>query len=256
MKWQLLLLSFVGFSLAAHHSLAQAPYTVRSQGASLLEAPQSGAKVLGTLGAGKKIFVLGDSAGGYFRVQTKSGRAMFINSSQLASGHQESDDVIEASEKPKPQATEKEKSGASDSSDQNMRLTYDLVVSAGNYDNQNYTEAQLGLNLFFLKWLAWRNAGFARFVAPENYYGYDTSARLQFEFGLGDLLGVTIFGGPGYRFATRFDNAPFAEGGLSLSLAGFTIGGGVKTIYYKFANENNANDTQYFITLAGGGSLF
>ena len=148
---------------------------------------------------------------------------------------------------------------SSESSDE-FRLTYDIGASLGNSSNRSYQELSLGVNAYFYEWLVWRNAGFARFIeGADNMYGLDTSAR--FVLNLGDSkMGLTAFAGPGYRFATSSgsipaDSAPFAEAGLVAKLGGLSIGGGAKTVFNGMVRSGAPNDTQYFLILAGGGSM-
>ncbi len=128
--------------------------------------------------------------------------------------------------------------------------TYDLGLSVGNSGSRNYSELDVGLNYFFKNWFAWRNAVFARFINPENIYGLDTSGRFFHYF-----PSATIFGGPGYRFASLGDNVPFLEGGAVLHLGGFSIGGGAKTFLTNVIRKGAAADTLYFIILSGSGTL-
>lgn len=136
-----------------------------------------------------------------------------------------------------------------------FRITYDLGASTGSYSNKTYTEINLGVNLYVYPFLAWRNAAFARFLSgANNVYGLDSSVRGILELG-GSGLGMTAFAGPGFRFVNEGRNVPFGEAGAVFKLGGLNIGGGVKTLFNKFADSALENDTQYFIILAGGGSL-
>lgn len=135
------------------------------------------------------------------------------------------------------------------------RITYDIGLSAGSVNNVSYTEANLGVNLYFLEYFAWRNAGFSRFITgQDNIYGLDTSLRGIFSAG-NSAGGFTAFAGPGWRFVTRGDSPPFAEAGVVVKLAGISLGGGVKSFYNSAIRSGAEDDTQYFIILSGGGSL-
>lgn len=136
-----------------------------------------------------------------------------------------------------------------------QRLTFDLGVSAGSFGDESYTEVQAGLNWFLKNWVAWRNAAFYRVIEGDDYYGLDTSARLFKYLTWGESSGATLFGGPGYRFASEGDHLPFAEAGLVLKLGGFSIGGGAKTFLPDLINSSQESDTQYFIILSGAGAL-
>ena len=145
-----------------------------------------------------------------------------------------------------------------DSSD--FRMTFDISGSLGNTSGRGYQEISLGLNAYFTDWFVWRNSGFSRFIeGTDNVYGLDTSARFVLNLGT-SALGLTAFAGPGYRFATTngsipADSAPFAEGGIVAKLGGVSIGGGVKTVFNSVVRSGTPEDTQYFLILAGGGSL-
>lgn len=150
--------------------------------------------------------------------------------------------------------------GRSAENSDEFHLTYDLSGSFGSTGGRGYQEISVGVNAFFYEWLAWRNSAFARFIeGTDNVYGLDTSAR--FILNLGDhKLGLTAFAGPGFRFAKSAgssiaDSAPFAEAGVVAKLGGIAIGGGVKSVYNGIVRSGAAQDTQYFLILAGGGSL-
>lgn len=135
------------------------------------------------------------------------------------------------------------------------RFTFDIGASTGKVGSETYTEANLGLNYYAESWLAWRNALFGRFqTAQQNVYGLDTSLRAIAEFG-DYQTGLTAFIGPGYRFASGIDSSPFAEEGLVFHLGGLSVGGGAKQVFNSLAHPNHVDDTQYFLILAGGGSL-
>ncbi len=136
------------------------------------------------------------------------------------------------------------------------RVTYDLGAAVGSYNNISYTEIGLGLNWFFNDYLVWRNALFSRFGSEiDSIYGLDSSVRGVLGAG-NSALGITVFAGPGYRFVSKGDNAPFLEGGLILKLAGFSLGGGAKALYYSNRAGGLPNqETIYFIILSGGGSF-
>lgn len=135
------------------------------------------------------------------------------------------------------------------------RITFDLGASTGSVNGYSYSELNLGVNAYMTDYFAWRNAGFARLQTGEkNIYGLDSSLRGIFDVS-GSLAGFTAFGGPGFRFVNEGDNVPFIEGGLVLRGAGLSIGGGAKTFFNSVIRSGAPNDTQYFLILAGGGSL-
>lgn len=148
------------------------------------------------------------------------------------------------------------------------RLTYDLSASAGTYNDASYTEITLGVNWFVQDWLNWRNSVFTRQGSGmDSVQGLDSGLRLQTSsrtddgtFGF-DAFGFDAFAGPGVRFASRSNNAVFGEAGLIFKVGGLRIGGGVKALNYVATREDQTgaalpkNDLQYFLILAGSGSL-
>lgn len=146
------------------------------------------------------------------------------------------------------------------------RITYDVSGSSGTYNSSPYTEFTLGLNWIFDDWLTWRNSAFTRnsSASTESYSGLDSSLRLSTEFGEPqDTFGVNAFIGPGVRLASKDNNAAFAEAGITFRIGGLRLGVGGKALAY-FANRDDGtgtntslpkNDTQFFVTISGGGTL-
>jgi hypothetical protein len=142
-------------------------------------------------------------------------------------------------------------------------FTYDLGASFGNYNNSSYTEITLGLNWYLREFLIWRNAVFTRFGSMiDSVTGLDSSVRFVFDTRTqGSGLGLTLFAGPGYRFANANNSAYFAEAGGVLHAGGLSLGGGVKNLYYtnpgvdKNGAELPKTDQIIFIILAGGGAF-
>lgn len=141
------------------------------------------------------------------------------------------------------------------------KVTYDLGASTGSTTTATgevtYTEANLGVNLFLGDYISWRNAGFSRFqTGVENVYGLDTSLRLHLTAGeKQSSASLTLFGGPGYRFVSKGDHVPFAEGGLVFRVGGLSLGGGAKVLANSMIHPGAKDETQYFLILAGGGTL-
>nr|BFD60576.1 hypothetical protein CKG001_26830 [Bdellovibrio sp. CKG001] len=143
------------------------------------------------------------------------------------------------------------------------RFSYDLSGASGTRDNESFTEIHLGLNYFVKDWLNWRNSVFTQFGTDINtVYGLDTAALFNYEFyNHSRTLGVEFFAGPGLRFASENSNAAFGKAGITFGLGGLRIGGGVQHFLYfegrtdKNDNTLNKDETQYFITLSGGGSF-
>lgn len=142
------------------------------------------------------------------------------------------------------------------------QLTYDLSAATGSYNNNSYTEINLGLNWSLQDWLTWRNAIFTRQGASmDSVQGLDSSARFSTSMVSEGGFGFDAFAGPGVRFATRDNNAIFGEAGLVFRLGGLRIGAGAKVLNYTTDRKDSSGsslsktDTQYFLILGGGGVL-
>lgn len=145
------------------------------------------------------------------------------------------------------------------------RVTYDISGSSGSYNGASYNEVTLGLNWIFKDWLTWRNSAFTRqsATATESYQGLDSSLRLSTSLGdPQDVLGLSAFIGPGVRFASKSNSAAFAEAGVTVRLGGLRIGLGAKALNYFSTRSDESTgtslpkaDTQYFVTISGGGTL-
>ena len=211
--------------------------------AAVYDAPD-GAKVEGlVLQKGKKLVTKEPLQKGFYQLSTKSGRPLFIRASDVkVLGGADINDLEEA----KPRDT----SGL-----YGLRISYDLGFSSGSSGNSSYSEGALGFNFFFARYFSLREAVFARFAAGvDNIYGLDSSVRGILHWQTSGF-GASAFAGPGFRFVNKGKDVPFAEAGLTLQLAGIQVGGGMKTFFTKWRDANASNDTQYFIILAGGGSL-
>lgn len=152
---------------------------------------------------------------------------------------------------------------AASTSSRSTTLSYDVSASTGSYNGFSYSEIHLGLNWGFNEYIVWRNSVFSRFGSYiETVNGLDSSLRFVFDTRTEDGgLGLALFGGPGYRFATAKNSAAFGEAGISLLFGGLRIGFGVKSFYYADPGQDSLGrnlpktDTNYFIILAGGGTL-
>jgi hypothetical protein len=140
-------------------------------------------------------------------------------------------------------------------------FVYDLGVSGGTYDNEDYTEVNLGLSWYAMEHLAWRNSVFGRFTTT-NIFGLDSSLRFVFNAPRDeDGFGLGAFAGPGYRFSDKENSGVFGEAGVLLKLAGFATGVGAKSIYYNSPGTNSdglerpRSDTIVFLILGFGGGF-
>jgi hypothetical protein len=142
-------------------------------------------------------------------------------------------------------------------------VTWDLGVASGKYQSSNapypditFTEGDVGLNWFFIDYVAWRNAVFVRFPTGEKTVeGIDSGLRLQSRIDFGARSGLNLFTGAGFRFENLGGNVPFGEIGLSVQVSGLTIGGGAKVFFEKLINASTPTYVQYFIILSGSGVL-
>lgn len=142
-------------------------------------------------------------------------------------------------------------------------MSYDLSGGVGSYNGNSYTEIDLGLNWYLKDWLNWRNSLFTQFGSSINTtYGLDTAAIFGTGFYTsGGGAGVELFAGPGLRFANEDASGYFGKAGLIFAIGGLRIGGGAQvTKYYesrhdKYGYKMPDEEVQYFIILAGGGSL-
>ncbi len=213
---------------------------------------QIGTKPVMYLEKGRRVKVYYEKRNNFYRLVTKSNRPLFIRDIDVGEEGGIADDLYtgppEENQAPPPQQPGRITF---------PHFTYDLGVASGCANDECYTEANLGLNTFFNKHIAWRNAGFYRFVEPEDIYGLDTSGRLYGYFG-GEPPILTAFAGPGYRFSNDGNSAPFAEGGVIARLAGFTLGAGVKQIFLSAVaddGEEIEDETLVFIILSGSGAF-
>lgn len=146
---------------------------------------------------------------------------------------------------------------------QDGSLSYDLRASSGSQNGLSYNEIHLGLNWSLNEWLTWRNALFTRNgTNVKTVNGLDSavlfSYRAQSDSG---KSGLHLYAGPGIRMASDKYSAGTFEGGVSVRLAGLNIGVGAKQLSY-FEGRSDIqggalpkSETQYFITLSGGGTL-
>jgi hypothetical protein len=230
-------LFFISATAKAYTIVVEAPT------AAIYDRPDGNA--IARVTAGKKFRATRTKQSGYIKLSTKSGRQMWMRESDVVTDPDEVENDLVTGDAEEEEPAEK----------QYAKLTWDLGASMGSSGGVNYTEANVGLNYFFLDWIAWRNAVFARFTTPENVYGLDTSLRAFANLGLTEKSSMTFFGGPGFRFITKGTNVPFLEGGVIAKLGSFNIGGGAKYFMLKSVDSSQTDETQYFLILSGGGSL-
>ncbi len=142
------------------------------------------------------------------------------------------------------------------------RWTYDIGLSTGSYNSRNYSELNLGLNWIFSEYILWRNSAFSRFGSGiDSVLGLDSSARFTLSAKGDSGLGFNFFLGPGYRFSNKENSAVLGETGLTLRVAGISVGAGYKALYYDNPGTNpdgtskSRTDSNIFLIFAGGGAF-
>lgn len=227
-------------------------YVVTAASAVIYNSPSEGARSTSTLARGRRVQSAGTEQNGFIPVMTRTGARAWIKASELTPELNSGTDVAEPPAQPAKRAApmRPQRARSAGGGFGLKKITYDLGISGGSTGSVNYTEANLGFNVYVADWLAWRNAIFGRFSSSTTIYGLDSSVR-----GILDLAILTAFAGPGWRIVNQGVSAPLVEAGAVVKLAGLSIGGGVKTILNSWAAPGLQNDTQYFIILAGGGSL-
>lgn len=142
-------------------------------------------------------------------------------------------------------------------------LSYDISGGSGSRNGNSYSEIHLGLNWYPAEWLNWRNSLFTQFGSAMNtIYGIDTAALFEYTaYTQSRGAGIELYAGPGLRFANENSNAVFGKVGLTFALGGLRLGASVQHNHYFSSRTDKENyslpkdETQYFITIAGGGSL-
>jgi len=141
--------------------------------------------------------------------------------------------------------------------------SYDLGGTSGTTNQTSYSELNLGLNWQFTDNFIWRNAFFHRSVVGESSVsGVDSSLRYTLGWSTdSNNLGLRIYAGPGYRFASENNAALLTEAGVGIKLFGLGLGFGVKSLFYQNPGTTStgvkraSNDVAYFVTISGSGSL-
>lgn len=228
---------------------------VISQNAPVYKGKERGKAVL-LLKQGKRIKVYTPAKNSYYQIKAKRGRRLFIAEKDISLDADLENDIEKIPRKSGSQFKYQSK------------FTYDFSFSTGNNKvlksgtvdeivDSTYSEFNLGLNYHYSSFLAWRNALFYRSQSEaDNFYGLDTSGRAGFAFGSG-AMGLSAFGGAGYRFVSEGDSAPFYEVGFVTRLLGMTFGLSYKEVLNKLVNDddNIENDQIFGISLAAKGAF-
>lgn len=238
----LLILTLIGWVSSAS---AQAKFDVVADKAVILEAPETGAKPLGYVRKGRSVRAL-ETSGDFVKVRLRSGAFGWVKTADLAAGEAELEGEAPAGEGTAGVARD----------DDFKRWRLQIGLSSGSSGGRSYTEANLGVGYYFLRWLEFHNSLFASLDRVRNAYGLDSSLRGVLNTDLAGLVHLHAFAGPGYRFASDSAyNAVFAEAGLITSVAGFSLGGGLRRFFYKVKDAAAQDETQYFIILSGAARL-
>lgn len=129
--------------------------------------------------------------------------------------------------------------------------TIDAGGSRGSKGDSEYNEYGVGGNLYFYRWLAWRNVAYMRNeYGGVKHYGFDTSERFSYEFG--NKSGFAVFGAPGFRWGGSAGNGPFVEGGASIRIGNVAIAGGARELFTSWTRTGASNETQIFVNLFAG----
>lgn len=205
--------------------------------------PQTQAKAVGKLPKGKVVEVVSESKGGFFRVRSKTGKELWIQEQDVSPLESVSEEILDPPTPGSPAAQ-----AASEGS--YPKFTFDLGGASGSRQGSNYTEIQLGTNLYFKKWIAWRNALFGQLATGfETTYGLDSSIRLFAHLIQNDSIALTLFGGPGYRVLNKGSGDGFVEAGFSSRIFFVSLGAGARSFV---TERNGSRETQYFLIFSGG----
>jgi hypothetical protein len=210
-----------------------------SEKAVIHSQPDENSDSKGFIRRGRKIRTFGEN-GDYLKIRLKNGETGYI----LKSDAEPREAEVEGAE-----GGEAGSRGEADF----KRWNIQIGASSGSSLGRSYTEANVGVGYYFYRWLEFYNAFFARLNSqPETLYGLDSSLRLVFKSGVGSVAHIHLFGGPGYRIATNSEiSTLFTEFGVIGTLAGFSLGGSLKTFYYQMRDGSRSNENQYSIILAG-----
>ena len=130
-------------------------------------------------------------------------------------------------------------------------LTWDFGLAFGNYGGNNYTEYNLGINLFFYPWLSIRNSGYYRAADDDNaIYGLDSSLRGHLNLKLTEAATFLSHAGGGYRFSNRGKSTPFLETSIGIRATRMIISGGIKYLLHSVVTDNANNEMIYLVTIS------
>ena len=137
------------------------------------------------------------------------------------------------------------------------RVTFDVGGSSNFSNGSSAYEAHLGVNVFLMRWLAWRNSPFYRSqsgVSAE--YGLDSSIDGHYSVKVAEGVEPNVMLGGGYRFINAGSlAAPFVEGALGAHVNGIGVSVGIKQIFHTVMDSTLTNETQYSVGFSGGLNL-
>lgn len=266
---QILLLIF--FAIATLSSRLWADVIIVSSPEAIVFSSANASQTTNTrLKKGRRLQTTGRITNGFYELKTKSGQGLWISKSDVVAENAGSDLVTPEhstpqkkspaknvkSQSPKQSRNQASQSQSNQPQELRPRLTYNLGASFGSVGGESYQEANLTLNYFLNSWLIWRNGIFYRIVSKaDDIYGLDSSIQGLWAAGLDSDTSIGMHAGPGVRLPNEGEAIPFVEAGLTLRLVGLRLGGGVKAFFNKVADNDAANDTQFFIVLSGSGSI-
>lgn len=138
------------------------------------------------------------------------------------------------------------------------QFSFDVGYSLGSSNGESYSEFNLGVNYAVNEFMAWRNSAFHRSFSNDQIdsrYGLDTSLQFTQALQIDEQNQFKLFGGPGWRFISEGKQPPFADAGIELSLYPIRFRAGAKVILNKVVDSAIDNETQYFISFSGSGTV-
>jgi hypothetical protein len=205
--------------------------------------PQLQSKAVGKLPKGKNVEVVSEAKDGFLKIRSKSGKELWVQEQDISPLESITEEILDPPTPGSPAAQ-------AAAENEYPKFTIDLGGAAGSRPGVSYTEVQLGTNIHFKSWIAWRNTVFGQLATGlETTYGLDSSIRLFGRLIQNQAVALTLFGGPGYRVLNKGTNDGFVEAGFSSRIFFLSLGAGARM----FATERNGTrETQYFLILSGG----
>jgi hypothetical protein len=198
----------------------------------------------------------GTQQDGFLKLQTRSGRSLWVASSDVEGGQGESGAEAEAEVANDLGITKEAGANPRKQQPEFRRWTFD-IQGASNLSNQRMAyEAHLGVNYHFTSWLIWRNSPFYRYeTGLASQFGLDTSIKGQQSFSLAPEFSPSASVGAGYRLINTGAHAPFVEGGVSARVQGLSVGANVKAVFNSVARPGASTELIYGVQFSGSASF-